>query len=176
MKKLLVMAVAALVATWGFAASDVANLDVGTSEVGLSGYVDFGTASGTATEINASYGYFIIDNVEVGANGGVQDVENTSRWRIGGFGEYNFFMDSPVVPYAGLSLAYASTDLEGVEDSDDAAEVGVYAGVKYFVIPDLSVFAQILGAWANEDVYRDDDKADDTDWRVTFGLRYYFDL
>jgi hypothetical protein len=86
MKKLLVLAGVALIATWGVAAP---NLDAGTSEIGVGGFIDGTSADGTVVELGGTYGYFVADNIELGVKASVRDSDNVSNWRIAGFGEYD---------------------------------------------------------------------------------------
>ena len=177
MKKFLVMSVVgALIAT----GSQAANLDAGTSSLGVAGYVDGTSADGTIVELGATYGYYVMDFLQVGVHGFIRDAESVSNWRVGGYAEYDiplFPMDeSLVLPYVGGKASYISADFADIEMTDEAFELGLYGGLKYFITDDLAFFTQLELDFASKDVYVDEDELTGNDWLISLGLKYLFDL
>jgi hypothetical protein len=61
-------------------------------------------------------------------------------------------------------------------DADQALELVAFAGAKYFMTDNVALFSQFEVDWASEDLYLDNNDADGSDWLITLGLRFLFDL
>lgn len=152
------------------------NLLQGSREVGVSGLIDFDGGAGTLIALDASYGFFWADFVESGLHGGVMDNDVVSTWRLGLFTEYNFFRNTALVPYLGGSLDLLGTQLEVADGSSDefAGSIGLDLGVKYFITDSVAVSTQLGLDVATADVYPAEDGAEDVNWDLTLGMRFFF--
>ena len=178
MKKILcAVAVLSLVCLGGTAFAQAQNpmLKAGTQELGLSGNFDFDDPGGDVSlDTFGSYGYFIQDYVELGGRVGYQregggDVEGLN---LGVFGEYNFPASAIGVPFVGLALDYAYSDILG--EDQDAFVLTPAVGVKWFIREYFAIDTRLFFNWATEDLYMNDGKLEDTNWGLTLGLRTYF--
>lgn len=163
-----------ITASSSFAASMLA---YNTEEYRLQGGLDFDSAAGTSFDIEAGYGYFVDDYIELGGLVSYLNNDFTSSGSIGGFGEYNFETETAVIPFAGsqLRLIYSSFDIAGVDDdSTMALALGIYGGVKYFIYDNLAVSARMLVEAATDDVYAEEDDVSNIDFGIDFGLRVFF--
>ena len=86
MKKILVIALIAAVA----ATTHGMFLEEGTSEVSVSGLLDFESANGTLVDLNLFYGYFFMDYLEIGLAGQYLNDDAVQVWAVGPKAEYNF--------------------------------------------------------------------------------------
>lgn len=178
MKKALLTAVAlAFLVPGGSAlAQGAPMIDMGTQELGVSGLFDFDDADGNLfLNLSGSYGYFIQDNVELGARvsylrtqGG--DVEEIG---VGGFGEFHLPVSNITVPYVGVGLDYSYTEIDPGDD-EDAFVVSPRVGVKWFVREYFAIDTNVFFKWATEDLYVNDNEIEDTDWGALIGLRVFF--
>jgi outer membrane protein len=152
-------------------------------------------------EIAPKFGYFVSDNIAVGAmigyqsnklDNGSEDVSNTGLG-LGAFGRYYFTPANKFSLFAELGFNYTSFDNEYFIDSDgdiivpgssfESKEIGfgLGAGLNYFVSSNFSIEAgvAVLGYSSNDN---GGDGAEKTntfsfggDWRaVTFGVNYRF--
>lgn len=122
MKKVLcAVAVLLLVGLGGtaFAQGNSPMLNCGTQELGLSGNVDFDDHNGDVyLDIFASYGYFVLDNFELGGKAGYLRAEDgdVESLNLGIFAEYNFPVSNIAVPFIGVGLDYAYADIYGQDE------------------------------------------------------------
>jgi len=156
-------------------------LGTGTRQLGLSGSLS-DTDDGMTLNIDATAGYFVMQNLEVGArlfwhydSPGNQTIAD---FAVGVFGEYHFIVPTLlVVPYAGASVSpgYWSGGTARAGDSGFYLELRGWGGVKYFLVEALSVGCQAEINLATDDVYnrggRDGDMAD---WRLMLRTDFYF--
>ena len=171
MRKFLVIALIAAIAvtTHGMF------LEEGTSEVSLSGLMDFESANGTLIDLNLFYGYFVMDYVAVGLAGSYYDDDAAQIWAVGPKAEYNFDIGYTVVPYVGGALKLASTEYKDMDKDDTAGVIGVEGGVKFFINEYAAISAALVGEAATADIYpAKDGDTGNTDTRVELGLRIYF--
>ena len=153
------------------------NILRGNQELGISGQVDVDSFDGTFIECDLSYGYFWLDFLELGARVGISDSDSLSQWRIGGFTEYHFFNETPLVPFVGASadLAGADIDFSGNRNSDETAVViGLDAGVKYFLTDGIALSGQVVFDAATGDIFATEDGPEHTNWDIQLGLRFFF--
>lgn len=172
-------------------------------DVFVSGAFTFGSrttgdAKLNAFEIAPSVGYFVSDNIAIGATVGLQSLKadngssdaTNSGTTLGAFGRYYFTPAKKFSLYAQLGVGYTSFDEEfDAEDgtvygtSFESKEIGfnLGAGFNYFVSSNFSVEAGI-GVLAYTSNDNGGDGADKTntllfggDWRaVSFGVNYKF--
>jgi len=118
---------------------------------------DFGDAFKMGWRAGANVGYFVTDQIQVGATGAysqnkVDDTAATDKvniWQFGAFGKYMFKMQNPTIaPYVrtGLAMYNAKLSTAGATGSTD---VGINGGlgVNFAVSPTASVFVE--GAYHN---------------------------
>lgn len=170
--------ITAALAMFAFAATQVyaAPIAVGTQEIQLFGGLDVDSAAGTAISLDAGYGYFVADYVEIGGLFGFANDDIVSSFSAGGFAEYNIETETDVIPFVGTQLRLIYTDIElfGDSQSETAGALGLYAGVKFFITDGLAISVRVLGETATEDVYVEDDDVSNVDVGFDFGLRYFF--
>lgn len=171
MRKILVIALIAAIA----ATTHGMFLEEGTSEVSVSGLLDFESANGTAIDLNLFYGYFFMDYLEIGLAGSYYDDDAAQIWALGPKAEYNFDIGYSVVPYVGGSLQLAATEYKEADKNDTAGIVGIEGGAKFFITEYAAISAALVGEAATADVYpAKDGEAESTDIRVELGMRIFF--
>jgi len=157
-----------------------ANLDQGTHELRLNGLIDFDTANDTLVAFDVAYGYFLIDQWEVGALLSVADDDVSTLYGIGAFTEYFYPLPTApqLVPFGGLNLSIAGgeVDVGPVDEDETALQFGIDFGADYFITDNLALDARVQFRIATDDIFAEDDDIEDTDWRLVLGLRYFFDL
>ena len=204
MKKVLLSAVALL--AFGFANAqeeEKGNGGFAKGDVFVSGAVTFGSSKTGDFKVNAfeiapKVGYFVTENIAVGASVGLQSLKfddgsadaTNSGLGLGAFGRYYFTPASKFSLFAELGIDYTSFDEEFDAESGtvyassfESKELGfgLGAGMNYFVSSNFSIEAgvAVLGYSSNDN---GGDGADKTntfsfggDWRaVTFGVNYKF--
>jgi opacity protein-like surface antigen len=202
MKKVLLSAVALL--AFGFAnAQEGKGEGFSKGDVFVSGALTLGSSKtgdfkANAFEIAPKVGYFVTENIAVGASVGYQslkydngaaDATNTGLG-LGAFGRYYFTPASKFSLFAELGFDYTSFDEEfDAQDgslygsSFESKEIGfgLGAGMNYFVSSNFSIEAgvAVLGYSSNDNGGNGADKTNTFsfggDWRaVTFGVNYKF--
>jgi opacity protein-like surface antigen len=176
MKKLMLALVVAALASASFAADGVVtpSLKEGTQEIVADGFYDPSSMEGDVFSIGMSYGYFVMDNVEVGVGAAYQDADKLgSSVELGAFGEYNFDLGTPLVPFVGVGVSYTYLDYEEVDTDDSIVGTGS-AGVKYFLADNIALRLAANASIASEDVYSDEDgDVTDEDFNITLGMAFY---
>ena len=204
MKKVLLSAVALL--AFGFANAqeeEKGNGGFAKGDVFVSGAVTLSSAKkgdfkANAFEIAPKVGYFVTENIAVGASVGFQSLKfdkgaadaTNSGLGLGAFGRYYFTPADKFSLFAELGFDYTSFDEEfDAEDgtvyggSFESKEVGfgLGAGMNYFVSSNFSIEAgvAVLGYSSNDNGGNGEDKTNTFqfggDWRaVTFGVNYKF--
>ncbi len=154
-----------------------ATFPVGTQEILLEGTLNLENHKGsTRADILAGYGYFIIDNMEVGLLGSFRKTEYESAWGInsvwgfGVFGEYNFETGGPLLPFTGLRLMV----LDGNESGDTAVNATLVAGVKLMMTRLAALSIGVYYDVASDDIYVIDKKEDNTNLTGKAGFRVFF--
>ena len=204
MKKVLLSAVALL--AFGFANAqeeEKGNGGFAKGDVFVSGAVTLGSAKkgdikANAFEIAPKVGYFVTENIAVGASVGFQSLKfdngaadaTNSGLGLGAFGRYYFTPASKFSLFAELGIDYTSFDEEFDAESGtvhassfESKELGfgLGAGMNYFVSSNFSIEAgvAVLGYSSNDNGGNGADKTNTFqfggDWRaVTFGVNYKF--
>jgi hypothetical protein len=174
MKKLALFAVVVLFAGSTFAQM----LAAGTSELKVSGVLDFETADDTLLALDVFYGLFFADYTEYGVNLMVEESDHVSIWALGVEGEYNYDLGTELVPFVGAGIGYARYDVEygGDEgnDEDNAIIVKGSAGAKYFITENVALSGSFVLRWASEDIFATQDDFEDTDAYLQLGMRFFF--
>ena len=169
MKKL---AVALLVLVCAAVPAAVAQpLEQDTMEVMLNGAVDFQTPGGKAGyNIDLALGYFVIDNWEVGPGFNVASDGKDNGWGLGGFTEYNFNLDMPLVPYVGGYLHYVTGDYY----VESALQFTGALGLKFFLSESVALGGAFQYRYANKDIYNNDGSMQNTDYGLALDVRAFF--
>ena len=204
MKKVLLSAVALL--AFGFANAqeeEKGNGGFAKGDVFVSGAVTFGSSKTGDFKVNAfeiapKVGYFVTENIAVGASVGLQSLKfdngsadaTNSGLGLGAFGRYYFTPANKFSLFAELGIDYTSFDEEFDAESGtvygssfESKELGfgLGAGMNYFVSSNFSIEAgvAVLGYSSNDNGGNGADKTNTFsfggDWRaVTFGVNYKF--
>lgn len=149
-------------------------LPAGTTELGVSGLLDFDTPADTLITLDLSYGYFVQDNIEAGMSAYFRNDDNYTLWSVGLFGEYNFDIGTGMMPFMGLDLSLAHAEGGIPERESDAVILGARGGAKYFVTEFLALSAQLVLEAATDDIFLTEEGLESTDARIELGLRVYF--
>ena len=204
MKKVLLSAVA----LWAFGFANAQEEEKGNGgfakgDVFVSGAVTFGSSKTGDFKVNAfeiapKVGYFVTENIAVGASVGLQSLKfdngsadaTNSGLGLGAFGRYYFTPADKFSLFAELGFDYTSFDEEFDAEtgtvyggSFESKEIGfgLGAGMNYFVSSNFSIEAgvAVLGYSSNDNGGNGADKTNTFsfggDWRaVTFGVNYKF--
>ena len=182
MKKLLSFAAASLLALLVAApsASAKAHVTQGSSELGVSGFVDVESALGTDVQFDLRYAYFFFDRFSLGVAGGFGDNDAVTRFNLGLVSEYNFalpdsyrpLVGTDFVPFVGLGVGFLYADLNPGDET--AVVFSGETGLKFFLSDSTAITLSLLGQFATEDVFADDAKATDVDVSLRLGMRFHF--
>lgn len=148
----------------------------GSRELGVSGIVDFDTPADTLIALDLSYGIFPLDYLETGLAVGFRNDDRVTQYRAGGFMDYHFDTGRALIPYLGVAadIAGAEVTFGEIDVSSTALILGLEAGVKSFLNPNVAVATAIGFDFATDEVFPTDDGATDTNWDIVLGLRFYF--
>ncbi|MBU1908666.1 MAG: porin family protein [Verrucomicrobia bacterium] len=156
------------------ASASAVMLQEGTQEIQVQGNLDFENAGGdTAMDLALGWGYYITDYVEVGVKGGLFLSDAADSYRLGGFGEYHFDIETILVPYMGGGLALLTTDINN-GDNTTALIVNGAAGLKLYLVENVALSFQTLLELATDDIYIADGKLKNWDLTLELGLRFYY--
>lgn len=170
--------VIALLAAW----SGTVNAELvyqGTREIGISGIADFDTEDEALVQLDLTWGEYIRNYWMLGTVGGFSVSESLTRFRAGVFTEVNFEIGATVLPFIAVSanLLAADVDLDdvgGPSGNDAAFGLGGEIGLKGFLTDYVALSGSLETMWATDNVFLESDGAADTDFRVKFGLRFYY--
>lgn len=119
----------------------------------------------------ASAGYFFMNDIQVGVNLGTIFIGSDYKVFSGGvFGEYNFDIGGPLVPYVGASVALGWWDTPVTDDS--VFIVSGYGGARYFFVDHAAIGAKLEIDAATEDIYNNGD--DSVDWALMVETSWFF--
>jgi opacity protein-like surface antigen len=177
MKKIIALfAATATLLTAAAPLASAASLALGTREARLNGAIDFDSPAGTALALEAGYGYFVADYIQVGGIFGFANDDFVSSFSLGGFAEFNIETDSEVIPFVGsqVRLVNAEVNVGPSSSSETALTLGLYAGTKIFLTDELAIAVRMLIETATEDIYVEEDDVSNLDLVLDIGLRYFF--
>jgi hypothetical protein len=164
-----------VVALFTIGSAHAAMLSEGTKELTLSGGVDFDSAADTEVAVEVGYGYFIVDNLELGGVVGILDNDLVTLWEAGVLAEYNFDTGGSFIPYVGAGVLFAGSDPDQ-GDSNNGAVGQFSAGSKLFITEAFAIDASLDFRVASDDIFVENDgEIEDTEWRVTWGVRYFWE-
>lgn len=149
-------------------------LPEGTSELALSGLVDFDTASGTQIDLSVFYGYFVQDLLQGGLKLSLYNDDDYTGWSIGPRVEQNFDIGTELAPFAAASLVFTTIDGPAGYGDKNAFILGVEGGAKYFITEYFAISGALVLELATDKIYRSDGDTKRHDIRLEFGVRTYF--
>ncbi len=172
MKRLLVLGVVLVAA--GTAAAQVPAvvrpmIGQGVRQLNVSGSMD-DNGDDLGLSLSGRGGYFVMDGIEVGGGLGFSTRGDMKTISVLGFGEYNFDMGSPLVPYAGASLGFAWSDTGS--DSDSYVELTGWGGARFFFVDYAALGAELALKCASQDRYNQYE--DSLDWVLRLNTSWYF--
>lgn len=161
-----------------------ARLEEGTQELGIQGNLDLDAQDDFELNLDLTYGRFIRDNWQVGAKTGTSATGSILNFDLGLFTEYNFNNTSNWVPYVGAAASLASASFDFDADLMDKADaefedvtalnIGLSAGMKYFVNDHVAIAGEINYNVATDDIKYDGDELSDSASKILIGTRFYF--
>ena len=183
MKKIILAVVAFSFVVSGTAWAKVTpNLDAGTKQLRIYGSWDNNHPLDYQLTLGGGFGFFIMDNLELGAVIGWESNDLSDTLEAGIVAEYNFTTGSPWVPFVKAGGLYAGVELD--DDvynvsgrADEDAFIGrLGGGVKYFFRDEIAIGLSVNYDLATEDLYPDDDgNMDNYNIQAVIGLEFYFD-
>jgi opacity protein-like surface antigen len=178
-KYFLLFAVATMLAGSAFAAEkesiDVTpNLDKGTKVLEGAGSID---VMADELQIQLAYGQFVADGIEVAVLAGLRDNDRYMSTELGVRAEYNFILDSALVPFLSAGVVWADVEADDSGLDTDAAVFSVGGGVKYFIRDDVALAVNGSYLVATDDIFFDSDDGElqDDEFRILFSVPFYFD-
>lgn len=176
MKRLPAVLAATLLAT-APAALLAERADQGTVEIGGNLFYDTDTPSNGRLDLGLLGGYFVADGWLIGGEFSLLDDDNTSLLSFSAVLERDFEVGTantvtPVLPYVGVSLGYASAEYHGFDD-ESGAVLGLRAGLKVMLTGSLALDLSGRIDLASSDIYLDDNGPSSTDITLRIGLRTF---
>lgn len=159
------------------------DLSEGTQEISAQGNLNLDHWDDYQFLLDSSYGYFILDDWEVGGNVGINMTGSNKRYTFGAFTEYNFTNSTNFVPYLGLATQFAAlsySDANGLDGdlgkdgNNSALNLKVAAGVKYFINPNVALSAEVNYNVATDDINVSSDSLESSFSNIVFGTKFYF--
>ena len=186
-KYMAIWAALMLVSATGFGAAMLQD----TSELGVSGLLDFDTSDGSLMDLGLFYGYYVADYVEVGPTLSFRNDDSRTEWTVGVQSEYDLDLGTEFVPFFGLGLEYADVDDDDVPSSavaetvdgeelpnnsisQSAIIIAGRVGAKYFITESVALSGQFEFDWASDDIYSDENGTENTNAKIELGLRFFF--
>lgn len=112
--------------------------------------MDFDAEDSYSVDLNAKYGYFIINDWELGANISTDLSKSYKSGGVGVFTEYNFTNSTDLVPYIGLATELVRANYNDNLDNLDSKSFNATAmnfksslGLKYFISPSVAISAEV---------------------------------
>ncbi len=180
MKKMTII-LAVMMLSWAARAS---LLPKGTSELDVSGLLDFKSFAGTSIGADLAYGYFFVDYLELAGRFQFSKDDNFTTWAVGPEAEYNFDIGTEIVPFIGGSFLYKQTQTKVAvttetgttqQDEDDNAIVfGFHGGVKYFITEYLALSAALELSLATKEVFPSDGDLSKSDAGIRLDMSVFF--
>ncbi len=172
-------AVAAMLAGSAFAAEKESsgitpNLDKGTKVLEGAGHINL---MADEVQMQLVYGQFVADGIEVAVVAGLSDNDRYMSTELGARAEYNLVLDSAFVPFLGAGITWHDVEADESDVDTDAAVFSGGGGVKYFIRDDVALAVNGSYLFATDDIFVDneDGELQDDEFRLLFGIRFYFD-
>lgn len=177
----LLLLVAGAYSSSSFAAGSVNYLKQGKQEFRIQGLFDFDAEDSYSIDAEVKYGYFIVDNWELGANISTDLGKSYKSGNVGVFTEYNFTNSSYFVPYVGLAteLVRATYDdrgnnLESKNFNATAVNIKSSLGVKYFISENVAVTTEVNYNVVTDHLKVSGGDAKDAYTKILIGTSFYF--
>lgn len=150
------------------------NLDKGTKVLEGAGSID---VMADELQIQLAYGQFVADGIEVAVLAGLRDNDRYMSTELGVRAEYNFILDSALVPFLSAGVVWADVEADDSGLDTDAAVFSVGGGVKYFIRDDVALAVNGSYLVATDDIFFDSDDGElqDDEFRILFSVPFYFD-
>jgi hypothetical protein len=178
-RKWFVFVVAAMMASSAFAAEKgssgvTPNLDKGTKVLEGAGYINL---MGDELQFQLAYGRLVADAIEVALVAGLHDDDSYMSTELGVRAEYNFVLDSALVPFLNTGVVWADAEADDRDLDTDAAVFSIGGGVKYFIRDDVALAVNGSYLVATDDIFVDseDGVLEGDEFRILFSVRVYFD-
>lgn len=173
------LACAALFAGSAFAAEQASgvvtpNLDKGTKVLEGAGNID---VMADSLQLQVAYGHFVADGIEVAVLAGIRDDDRYMSTELGARAEYNFLLDSALVPFLSAGVVWADAEADESDLDADAAVFSLGGGAKYFIRDNVALAFSGNYLIATDDIFVDseDNELQDDEVRLLFSVRFYFD-
>jgi hypothetical protein len=150
------------------------NLDKGTKVLEGAGSID---VMADDLQIQIAYGQFIADGFELAVLAGLRDNDRYMSTELGFRAEYNFVLDSALVPFLSAGAVWADVEADDSGLDTDAAVFSAGGGAKYFIRDDVALALSGNYLYATDDIFVDSDDGELTEdeIRFLFSVRFYFD-
>ena len=140
--------------------------DQGTAEIGGAFVYDTDTPAGDTLRLDLLGGEFSLANDD-----------NAKLFALSATLERDFEVGdadsiTPLIPYLGAALGYASADYKE-HDSESGIVLGLRAGLKVMLTGSLALDFSVHANFASADVYFDDDGPSSSDIALRIGLRTF---
>ncbi len=151
--------------------------DQGTVEIGGNFFYDTDTPAGDSLDLALLGGYYVMDCLLVGGEGGVHNDNYGTVYSLGFLMERSFELGeadsvSPFVPYIGGSLGYADADYKKADGSSGLV-FGIRGGAKLMLTGSIAVDFSVHADFATGDVFYDEDGPSKNDITFRIGLRTF---
>lgn len=151
----------------------------GTRELSLHVSPDFESTIGDMILVQAGYGVFLRDRLELRGTFNYALLEDIAgadadykMFEYGVVGEYHIDLGGAAVPYLGAGIGWGKSEFGSLDES--ALVYGPRAGVKYFVADNVAIDFEVAYKLAFADVFINDFIAEDHDLSLGLGLRVLF--
>lgn len=151
----------------------------GKNELGLHAWLDFQGPNGDNTDIIASYGWYLDDNLKLGLEyqwSLIEDIapgEDDYRAQQGSFvAEWLFTGESALVPYAGGIVGFRNSKFEDLDES--GLVYGGRLGLRYYLTDSVSIDGSVNMLFSGKDVFIVDFEAEDQYVYPIVGLKASF--
>lgn len=151
--------------------------DQGTAEIGGAFVYDTDTPAGDTLRLDLLGGYFVADGWLLGGEFSLANDDNAKLFALSATLERDFEVGdadsiTPLIPYLGAALGYASADYKE-HDSESGIVLGLRAGLKVMLTGSLALDFSVHANFASADVYFDDDGPSSSDIALRIGLRTF---
>ena len=112
-----------------------------SSNLGFSNYKPDGGVSTTNFNLNAKGGYFIIDNLAVGVNFGIERQDQTnSTLSAGNFGVFGrYYIMGKIFAGAGIGVVNTRSDVGTVTNKTNYTQINLHGVYALFLNPNIAV-------------------------------------